>query len=209
MMPLVCFAEETMDDEPSCVEYCFEPDVCCEPEKRWYFEVKPGYFYFTDKDMREFFDNGGFTGRIETGYKFWGPLMVWVDAGYFQKEGHAIGGSEKIDFKLGSITLGLKAIYYLHDRVAVYAGAGPRLLMMIMDNDSPFVRSEDHEIEIGGGFTGGFWFFPVRSCPNIFIDLFGDYSLKTMSVEEDEISSLDSDVNIGSLTGGLGFGLRF
>lgn len=178
-------------------------------DKRWYFEVKPGYFFFTDKDMRQFFDRGGFTFRIETGYKFWGPFMVWVDGGYFQKEGRAIGGTEKIEFKLASITLGLKLIYYFHDRVAVYAGAGPRLLMMMMRNYSPFVRGDDNAIGIGGGFDGGVWLFPIARWPNVLIDLFADYSLKTMKVEPDEISSTDSDVNVSSTTIGIGLGVRF
>ncbi len=200
-----CFTQE----EESCVEFCFDNDPCCDPVKRWYFEVKPGYFYFTDSEMRRFFDHGGFTFRGEVGCNFWGPLIVWADGGYFQKKGQALGGAERIDFKLASITLGLKAIYYFNDYVAVYAGAGPRLLIMLMHNYSPFVRGDDNEVGIGGGFDAGFWFFPIPRWPNIFLDLFADYSLKKLKIEPDEVSSLDSDVDVSSLTAGLGVGVRF
>jgi hypothetical protein len=49
----------------------------------------------------------------------------------------------------------------------------------------------------------------VPCYPNIFFDLFADYSWKKMKVEADEISSFDSDVDVSGLTGGLGLGVRF
>ena len=203
LSPLGCFAQEEVG------EICFDDDHYFDPEKRCYFEAKPGYFFFTEGDMRRFFDDGGFAIRGELGYKFWGPLIVWADGSYFQKSGKAIGGTEDIDLKLATITLGLKAIHYFHERGAVYIGAGPRLFMMMMHNYTPFVRGDDNAIGIGGGFDAGFWFFPFPRYPNLFFDLFADYSWKTLEVEEDEISSADSDVNVSGLTGGLGVGVRF
>jgi hypothetical protein len=176
---------------------------------KWHFEVQPGYYLFTDADMRQFYDNGGFTIRGEFGYKFWGPLMVWIDGSYFQKDGHALGGTEKLKFMLATITLGLKAHWYLHPRVAFYVGAAPRLFMLKNHNDSPFVRSVDNEIGVGGGFDAGFWFFPIPQWDNLFLDLFADYSWKKMQIEEDEISSLDNDINCSGTTFGLGLGIRF
>lgn len=178
-------------------------------EKRWYFQIDPGYYYFTDSQMRRFFDNGGFTFRLETGYRFWGPMIVWIDAGYFQKEGSSIGGSKKVKLKLGTLTLGLKGIYHFNSYLAIYGGAGPRLFMMMIDNDSPFVRGEDNEIGIGGGFDAGFWFFPISKWPNFFIDTFVDYSWKKMKIAADQISSLDFDVDISGISAGLGIGVRF
>lgn len=202
-----CFSVSKTDTFDS--EFVFDDDLYIDPEKRWYLEIKPGYCYFSDQDMRQFFGSGGFAIRGETGYKFCGPLIVWLDAGYFQTDGQAIGGNEKIDFKLGSLTLGLKGIYYFRDCLAVYAGAGPRLFMMILHNFSPDVRGEDNEIGFGGGFNGGVWWYPIPRCPNLFLDFFADYSLKTMKVEEDEISSIDNDVDVSSLMGGIGIGVRF
>ena len=207
LLPTLGFAQA--EETETCFEFVFDDDRYIDPEKRWYFEVKPGYYYFSDKDMRHFFNDGGFAFRAETGCKFWDPLIVWTDIGYFQKEGRALGGTDKIDFKLATITLGLKAIYYFTDSIAVYGGMGPRLFMMMMDNHSPFVRGEDNEIGIGGGFDAGIWFFPITCYPNIFFDLFADYSWKKMKVEEDEISSLDFDVDVSGLSAGLGLGVRF
>ena len=205
LLPLGCFSQES----ESCVEFCFDQDPYIDPEKRWYFEFKPGYLFFTDNDMNRFFNNGGFSFRGEVGRRFYGPFIVWVDGGYFWSNGHAIGGVEKVDCHLASITLGLKAIYYFHESAAVYIGAGPRLFLMMIRNYSPFVRGDDNAIGIGGGFNGGFWFSPIPHYPNIFFDLFADYSLKTMKVDPDEISSDDTDVNVSSLTAGLGLGIRF
>ncbi|MGB7978134.1 MAG: hypothetical protein WCF19_03110 [Chlamydiales bacterium] len=188
---------------------CVEHDSYSNSDKRWFFTFKPGYFYLTDSDMRQFYNDGGFTFRAEAGCRFWGPLIVWVDGGYFQKEGKAIGGTEKLELKVATITLGLKLFYQFNRWIAAYAGAGPRLFLMMQHNDYDHVRGDDNEIGIGGGFDGGFLFFPVPQWPNVYLDLFGDYSLKKMPVEEDEISSYDYDMNLSGFTGGLGLGVRF
>ncbi|PIS03282.1 MAG: hypothetical protein COT85_00970 [Chlamydiae bacterium CG10_big_fil_rev_8_21_14_0_10_42_34] len=186
-----------------------EKKVVPQLEKKWSVAFKPGYFWFADSEMRQFFDNGGFTFRAEALCKLWGPLMLWMDGSYFQKEGQAIGGTEQIDFKLATLTLGFKVVHYFCDSIAVYAGAAPRLFMMMMDNYTPFVRGEDNEIGIGAGFDGGFLIFPISRFPNIFLDLFADYSWKVLKIEPDEVSSIDSDVDVSSATFGLGLGIRF
>lgn len=181
-----------------------------EPEKRWYFTVGPGYFYFTDAEMRTFYGDGGVTFRGEFGYRFWGPFTVWVDGGYFQKDGESLGIYSKTDLKIATITLGLKTLWYLHERVAFYLGAGPRLFMMMMNNSSPFVRSEDNGVGIGAGFDGGFWLFPIPQWKNFFLNLCADYSWKQMDIEEDEVSSIDeSRVDLSGVTGLVGLGIRF
>lgn len=180
----------------------------CE-EKKWYFELKPAYFYFLDSEMRSFFSDGGFTIRAETGYKFWGPLIVWADGGYFQKTGSSIGGSHHLEIKLATITLGLKIVHSFNRYISAYVGAAPRLFLLMLDNDSPYVRGTDNEIGIGGGFDAGFWIFPIPNWPNFFIDAFADISWKNMKVDPDEISSGDSDVNLNSLSTGIGVGFRF
>lgn len=206
------------DDETSAPLYTSEEPpviVCaveekpCTPRPNWYFEVKPGYYYFTDSSMRQFFNNGGFTIRGEAGYRLWGPFTLWFDGGYFHKDGHALGGYETTKLTLATLSIGLKAIWYPHDRIAFYLGAGPRLFLMMLDNDSPFVRSNDNEIGLGGAFNGGFFVFPIPSWKNVFLDLFADYSLKTMKVDPDEISSDDYDVNVSGLSFGIGLGVRF
>ncbi len=190
-------------------EVYFDPDRYFDPEKKWYFSVKPGYYYFSDNDMRKFFNDGGFTFRAEAGCKIWHSLMVWFDGGYFQKSGQALGGTEKLELKLATITLGLKGMYEYNSCFSFYAGAGPRLFMMMMDNDSPHVRGTDNEIGIGAGIDAGIWCFPIPQLPNVFFDLFADYSWKQMSVEPDEISSLDHNVDLSGLTAGIGLGVRF
>jgi hypothetical protein len=81
--------------------------------------------------------------------------------------------------------------------------------MMLLHNDSPFVRGDDNAIGIGGGFDAGFLISPIPQWPNFFIDLCADYSLKKMKIEPDEISSMDSDIIVSGLTGALGIGIRF
>lgn len=201
-----------MPHEPDASLENDEP-MACEPAPRWYFAVKPGYYCLTDSSMRTFFDNGGFTIRAEAGCRVWGPLIVWMDGGYFQKEGTAIGGDERTHAMLATITLGLKAIYYFNDFFAAYAGSGPRLFMMKLKNESLYVSGEDNQIGIGGAFDAGCWIFPFARCKsyarNLFLDVFADYSLKTLETEEDLVSSEDFDVNVSGLTLGIGLGIRF
>ena len=191
------------------MEVVFDYDPYRDVSKKWYFELKPGYFYFTDHEQHNYFGNGGWTLRAEAGANFWGPVIVWIDGGDVQKEGRAMGGLDKIDFKLATLTLGLKGFYKYNQYASFYLGAAPRLFMMLMQNDSPFVRGDDNAVGIGLGADAWIWIYPIPSCTNIFLDLLVNYSLKTLKIEPDEISSLDNDVNVGSLTGGLGFGVRF
>jgi hypothetical protein len=93
--------------------------------------------------------------------------------------------------------------------MSFYAGAGPRLFLMMLDNDSPHVRGEDNEIGIGAGFDGGLWLYPIPKWKNFFLDLFADYSWKKLKVEPDEISSSDNDVDVSGLSFGLGLGIKF
>jgi hypothetical protein len=181
----------------------------CKSDKKWLVAFKPAYYYLTDSNMRRFFDDGGFTFRIETNYKFSKYFAIWLDGGYFQKEGNAFSGPYDYKLKLGTVTLGLKAIYNFNDYIATYVGAGPRLFMLLMHNSSPHVRSEDNQVGIGGGFDGGFLIYPFKSSPNFYFDLFADYSCKNMSLEEDEISSKDFNVDVSGVTLGLGIGVRF
>jgi hypothetical protein len=195
---------------PPQLTICKKCKTPCPPSKpNWYFEIKPGYYFLTDHSMRQFFDNGGFTLRGEAGYKLWGPLTLWFDGGYFQKNGYALGGTEKSDLLLATLSLGLKTIFYPHDRFAFYLGAAPRLFLMMLDNDSPYVRGTDNEIGLGGGFQGGIWLFPISGWKNFFIDLFADYSWKVMKIDPDEISSEDFDVDVSGVSAGIGLGIRF
>ncbi|MBU6447182.1 MAG: hypothetical protein KGQ49_07275 [Verrucomicrobia bacterium] len=202
-----CYTGEIIEERPC--EFCFDVNMWCDPEKRWFFELKPGYLYFTTPEMRTFFNDGGFTMRAETGYRFYGPLNVWIDGGYFQNGGAAIGGDQDLDIKLATLTLGLKVVYYFNSCVAAYGAAGPRIFMLMLHNDSPFVRGDDNEIGIGGGFDAGVWLFPIPQMPNLFFDAWGDFSLKRMHVRPDELSSLDNDVDLSSVSFGLGLGFRF
>lgn len=218
-LPIVSYAQQNenlWDEEPpeeSPVEVKTVIETVCEPDPRWYFELKPGYFFFTDASMRQFYNNGGFTIRGEAGCRVWGPLTVWMDGGYFSRDGKTLGGEKKTDIMIGTLTLGLKLIHQFNSVIGVYAGAGPRLFMMILHNDSPYIRGEDNQVGIGGGFDAGFWLFPFARYKsfvrNLFIDVFADYSLKTLKTEEDALSSEDFDVNVSGITGGIGLGIRF
>lgn len=181
----------------------------CDPCQKWYFTFKPGYLYFTNSEMRRFFNDGGFSFRLESGCRVYKPLIVWLDMGYFQKEGAAIGGGQRLDIKLGSITIGLKAIHYFADWAAIYLGAGPRLMLMHLKNDAPFIRADDRGIGFGLGSNCGFWLFPIPAWKNFYIDAFADYSYKELSIDEDEFTSVDNDVDVSSLTAGIGIGIRF
>ncbi len=184
-----------------------------EPLPRWYFEVKPGYYWFADSSMTDFFGRGAFTIRAETGCRVWGPLTVWIDGSYLHKDGNAIGGPELTHLMLATITLGLKLVTYFNDYIAVYAGAAPRLFLVKLRNESPYIRGEDNQIGIGWGFNGGFWILPFARCQNfsrnLFLDFFADYSMKKMKIDADEVSSVDYDIDVSGLTAGIGLGIRF
>lgn len=180
---------------------------CC--KDNWYFSIKPGYFFIQDGDMKQFFGMGGFSLRGEFDYMLRGPLLIWVDGGYYQETGTAVGGSQALQLQVGTVTLGLKWKIDFSSWGAFYAGIGPRLFLMKIQNDSPFVRGEDNAFGVGGGFDAGFWIFPIPQWKNLFLDFYADYSHKEIHVDPDEVSSIDNDINLSGFTAGVGLGFRF
>lgn len=207
-LPAVFAQEEASPVVDACCEEAPPLEPCCFIEK-WYFVVKPGYFFIQDGDMRQFFGTGGFTIRGEFDYTLRGPLMLWIDGGYYQETGTAVGGTEKLELQLGTLTVGLKWKIDFSSYGSFYWGIGPRLFLMRLENDSPHVRGEDNAFGIGGGFDAGFWIFPIPKWKNLFLDLYADYSRKEMHIDPDEVSSIDNDVNLSGLSVGLGLGVRF
>lgn len=180
-----------------------------DPEKKWYFELLPGYFRFSDSRMRQFFGSGGFTARGEAGCRFYNPFAVWIDGGYFWQSGKALGGNEELKIQIASLTLGLKLIFDINDTFAFFCGAGPRLFILLLNNDCAFVRGDDQEVAIGGGFDAGFRISPFRGYRPFFFDLLIDYSLRNINVDEDENCSYNFDVDISGITAAIGVGIRF
>lgn len=173
---------------------------------RWYFAVKPGYFYPTDEVVRKIFHHGGFSMRGEIDWEMWKTLALWLDGGCFWKSGHAIGGSEKNSMQVGSATVGLKGFWFPHPRAGFYAGLGPRLFILKVQNHSSFVKKHETKVGLGGGFTAGFLVFHPQD--HLFLDLFLDYSVKEIEGHPNGIASKVHDINLDGLTAGVGIGWR-
>ncbi len=176
--------------------------------ERWFLEFKPGYYYLTGACARAIYDHGGFAFRFEADYRIYSDyLLIWFDGGYFTKNGHSLGGeSISTKMQLGSITLGLKGIYFW-DYCAIYGGAGPRLFILSVENDTPYVKDQN-KTGVGGGFTAGLLIFPwARSLG--FLDLFVDYSLKSVDFSSSGTMIGRDNVDIGGITAGAGLGVRF
>jgi hypothetical protein len=172
----------------------------------WYVEAKPGFYYFTDRSVREILGTGTFSIKAEAGCQFYGPLAIWLDGGYFSKEGNAVGGSGKCGLKMGNITMGAKAILFYNPKFAFYAGLGPRIFFIHIHNCSPFVEHHQNSTEIGGAFQAGFWILPIR---HLFIDLFLDYSYIKFTPPKNGVSTFVYQTDLSGLAYGLGIGVRF
>ena len=173
-----------------------------------YIEFKPGAQIFTNKTMRKIYGEINFAGKVEGGVIFYRPLTLWLDAGYYQKTGRVVNGSEKTTVKLGTATIGLKGVFFDRERLAFYIGGGPRLFVYRGETSSPFVDSRTDKIGVGGGAIAGLWFFPFSGTQG-YMDIFADYSIKKFSPPSQGNSSLVFDIKLNNLLFGIGIGVAF
>ncbi len=173
----------------------------------WSINLKPGYFYFDDKDLRKIYHTGAYAVHLETNYEdSHSPFALWIDGGYLVKSGRSIGGHSPTKIQSASFTAGLKAFWRFNSTIFWYAGAGPRLFLLWVENDSPFVEKHTSNIGVGGGYVSGFWIFPTE---HFFIDLFLDYSLRRFDRDNDSSASKTYDVHLDGPMAGIGLGLRY
>jgi opacity protein-like surface antigen len=131
-------------------------------------------------------------------------IDVWADLSWFHKHGHVkqCNGSSKID--LINLGLGVKFSYCVCNGFCLYAGIGPTIGGMWLENKWKCCRNcnkekeSDSKFAVGGVVKTGITYH--FTC-GLFLDLFADYNFVAVRFHR--------YVNIGGFKTGLGIGYTF
>jgi hypothetical protein len=162
------------------------------------FEVKTGYFFFSNSKMRKLYDRGGLDIQLCTSYPLWNPTHRWIvnaygAVEYFCRSGKSINGHQKTALWSVPVNIGLKPAYAINASTQYYFAIGPRYFYIHQHNCSSYVYKNKSRNGLGFFVNTGFNYVPRT---HFVIDIFGEYSYTR-------------NVQIGGFTFGGGLGYEF
>jgi hypothetical protein len=169
-------------------------------------EGKMGYFFFSDKKMRKIYDRGGLDGQISGSYPIWKWLQIYGSVEYLSRHGKSLGGGQHTRIWEVPLSLGLKPVVRICDKIHYYFTLGPRYIFAHVHNNSPFVDREVNANGWGGFANTGFNFFPI---PHFCIDVFGEYSYSRIHFHPHKQNVYGNTVQVGGFVFGAGLGYAF
>lgn len=174
------------------------------------FEVKTGYFFFSDSKMRKVYDGGGLDIQLCATYPLWNITNRWTLNGYaaveyFHRSGKSINEHQKTSVWSVPINIGLKPVYTIN-ATQYYFAIGPRYFYVHQHNDSSYVDKNNSENTLGFFVNTGFNYI---LCHNFVIDIFGEYSYAEMHFRSKKSHVYTRNIQIGGLTFGGGLGYKF
>ncbi len=169
-------------------------------------EAKVGYFFFTDSDMNKVYDQGGIDVQLSGSYPLYKFLHVYGSVEYLEKSGYSQGMHEKTSLWEIPLSLGLRSVFPIGNYVDYYLSIGPRYFLVYAHNESSYVPKHMQANGCGGFANTGFLFILPK---NFTIDLFGEYSYKTLHFHNTKTGAHGHTVQVGGLTFGGGIGYSF
>lgn len=174
------------------------------------FEVKAGYFFFSDSKMRKVYDRGGLDLQLCTTHPLctvtrrW-ELHAYGALEYFQKSGKSINGNQKTSLWAVPVNIGLKPIYTINERMLYYFAVGPRYLYIHQHNHSSYVSKNNSRNGLGFFVNTGFNYL---LCNGFVLDIFGEYSYAKIRFHA-KSGSYSRRIQVGGFTFGGGLGYEF
>lgn len=186
-----------------------ESGCCCHSSPL--FELKAGYFRFSDSKMRKIYDRGGSDIQLCASYPFGCSISGWgIDAygavEYFHRSGKSINGHQKTSLRSIPINIGLKPVYNINSRMQYYFAIGPRYFYLRQHNHSSYVCKNKSRNGLGLFVNTGFNYF---LCERFTIDIFGEYSYAKIRFHSGESRVYTRNIQIGGFTFGGGLGWKF
>lgn len=163
-----------------CCEPVYECDSACEPVccDDWFdlgslnFVGKYSAFFPFSSKVGRIYNDALPCLELETNINVCGNWIGFFNAGYIWDEGRSLGLSNKTEFSLVPLTLGLKRLWCFGESTDVYLGAGLAYSYLSTHDHSEFVRQHTHKWGFGGIFKTGFYYY-YSDC--FFFEGFADY----------------------------------
>lgn len=175
------------------------------------FEVKTGYFFFSNSTMRKVYNKGGLDIQLCASYPLWNPISRWTINAYgaleyFHRSGKSTNGHQKTSLWSVPINIGLKPVYTINANMQYYFAIGPRYSYIHQHNHSSYVYKNKSGKSFGFFVNTG---FNYALCDHFVIDIFGEYSYAKMHFHGGKPHVYTRNIQIGGFTFGAGLGYEF
>ncbi len=193
----------------SCSKLTQETTPCCFFQPL--FEVKTGYFFFSNSKMRKVYDRGGLDIQLCASYPLWNLTSRWTlnaygAVEYFHRSGKSINGDQKTSLWSVPINIGLKPVYAINANRQYYFAIGPRYFYIHQHNRSSYVYKDKSKNDLGFFVNTGFNYV---LCDHLVIDIFGEYSYAKVHFHGGKSRVYTKSIQIGGFTFGGGIGYEF
>jgi opacity protein-like surface antigen len=175
------------------------------------FEIKTGYFSFTDHKMRKVYDRGGLDVQLSATYPLcnlthrW-KLNAYGAIEYFQKSGRSLNDHQNTSLWSIPVNIGVKPSYQINDKWHYYFAVGPRYLYIHQHNHSSYFYENRSENGLGFFVNTG---LNYSLCDHFVIDIFGEYSYAKVHFHSGRSRVYTKDIQVGGFTLGGGIGYEF
>ncbi len=169
-------------------------------------EVKAGYFFFTDCEMRQVYDRGGIDVQLTGTYPIYNFLELYGSIEYLRKHGYSINAHEKTKLWAVPLNFGLRTFYPITDCFKGYITVGPRYIFVHVNNGSLYVPKTMQGNGCGGFLNGGLLY---RFYNNFILDVFAEYSYKPLQFCSSQKGTIGHRAQVGGVTIGGGIGTNF
>lgn len=208
-LSLLAISSTIFATQGSCSEPTQERASCCFSQPL--FEVKTGYFFFSNSKLRRIYDKGGLDIQLCASYPLLNLTSRWTlnayDAvEYFHRSGKSINGDQETSLWSTPFSIGLKPIYAIDANRQYYFAIGPRYFYIHQHNHSSYVYKNKSGKSFGLFVNTG---FNYALCNHFVIDIFGEYSYAKMNFCDGRPRVYPRDIQIGGYTFGGGLGYEF
>lgn len=184
------------------------PESCCFSQPL--FEVKTGYFFFSNAKMRKVYNRNGLDIQLCASYPLWNltnrcTLNGYGAVEYFYRSGNSVNEHQKTSLWSLPVNIGLKPVYVVHANMQCYFAIGPRYFYLHQHNKSSYVYKNKSRNGLGFFVNTGFNYL---LCDHFVIDIFGEYSYAKTHFHGGTSRVYTRSIQIGGFTfgGGLGYG---
>lgn len=208
-LSLLAISSTILATQGSCSELMQETIPCC--FSRPLFQVKAGYFFFSNSKMRKIYDRGGLDIQLCASYPLWNLTCRWTlnaygALEYFQRSGRSINEHQKTSLWSVPINIGLKPVYAINANMQYYFAIGPRYFYIHQHNRSSYVNKNKSRNGLGLFVNTGFNYF---LCDHFVIDVFGEYSYAKTHFHGGKSGVYTRNIQTGGFTFGGGLGYEF
>lgn len=171
--------------------------------QHFYVEVKPGVFFYEDRNFRDILGHDSFMFTVEIDGRINNYVSVFFETGYLHDSGKIKPFDIKTTLSLYPNTLGIKAVGNVYSFLSIYAKIGPNLIKAKEKTHTPCnicVKKNAFGYTLGAGL-----YFLIK---NIALDLFVNY-YSDRKTYTDSYSRIKFTRQFGGCQCGAGLGIKF